>query len=490
MKEDLFTRFARVAAGHPNKIAIEFCSPDRKALALSYERLFSAAAVVAKGFRERGVEPGDRVALQLGNSPEFVITYLAILHTGATLLPLNTAYTAREVDGIVEDAEPKLTLREQDITVGWGRFEPRDDAPPASATLVTQHPFQPISNEDLALLMYTSGTTGKSKGAMLSHRAVGAMIDALHQAWEWSSDDRLLLTLPLFHMHGLVVGLHCALAAGATVLLEPRFDAARALDRLAAGEATMFFGVPTLYVRLIDELKKRSPRPDLSRVRLFASGSAPLAAEVFDEFEALTGQRILERYGMTETGMLLSNPLRGRRIAGTVGRPLPGVEMRIDQGEVQVRGPNLFSGYWRAPEKTAESFAEGVWFRTGDLGEIDPESGHLRLLGRSSELILSGGFNVYPREVEEVLLAAPGVLEAAVVGIPHSEFGQSPVAFLVVEPGSSATDASALAAHCRVQLAAFKCPRRFEFVDALPRNAMGKIEKKKLAAGYNPAQLT
>jgi len=350
----------------------------------------------------------------------------------------------------------------------------------------------PLDPDDLAILLYTSGTTGRSKGAMLSHGNVRAMIASLHEAWEWSQADALYLALPLFHLHGLVVGLFSALAAGATVRLEERFDAASAIDALAAGRVTLFFGVPTLYRRLVEELGRREPPPRFDDVRLFVSGSAPLPPETFAAFRALTGRDVLERYGMSETGMLASNPLHGERRAGTVGLALPGVELRLTdergdvvapgvEGEVEARGANVFAGYWGAPEKTAESFrvdASGRrWFRTGDLGRVDPESGYLTLLGRRSELILSGGFNVYPRELEEVLLVLPGVREAAVVGEPHPEFGQSPVAFLVVDREIAARD---LDAHCRSQLAAFKRPRRFVFVDELPRNALGKVEKRRL----------
>ena len=338
------------------------------------------------------------------------------------------------------------------------------------------------------------GRSQPSKGARLSHGNVLAMIASLHEAWAWTAGDALLLSLPLFHLHGLVNGLCCALAAGAELALEPRFDAARALDRLERGEATLFFGVPTMYVRLVEELARRGPRR-LPRVRLFVSGSAPLAAETFAAFRAATGHEILERYGMSETGMLLGNPLAGPRLPGTVGTPLPGVELRLvdargeavaagEEGEIEVRGPNVFVGYWRAPEKSAASFREDAdgrrWFRTGDRGRVDAASGHLTLLGRASELILSGGFNVYPREIEEVLVQIPGVREAAVVGEPHPEFGESPVAFVVADGG---VGPATLDAHCRRELAAFKLPRRYVLVDALPRNAMGKIEKRRLPVG-------
>ena len=342
--------------------------------------------------------------------------------------------------------------------------------------------------EDLAFLLYTSGTTGRSKGAMLTHGNVLATVGGLLAAWEWREDDRLLLTLPLFHTHGLVVGLHCALAAGATVLLRRKFDAAEALDTLERGEATVFFGVPTMYARLVEEMRRRGG-PRLDRVRLFASGSAPLPPETFAAFAELTGHRILERYGMTETGMLLSNPYRGERRPGSVGTPLPGVEARIvdatgaevaagAEGELWVSGDNVFAGYWGDPEKTAASFTTDAagrrWFHTGDLARRDPAGGYVTLLGRRQELIISGGFNIYPREIEEVLEALPGVREAAVVGRPHPEWGEAPVAFVVADRPLSEAE---VVAHCKRQLASFKSPRAVRFVAALPRNALGKLQR-------------
>jgi malonyl-CoA/methylmalonyl-CoA synthetase len=344
---------------------------------------------------------------------------------------------------------------------------------------------------------------------MLTHNNLLATVTGLQAAWAWEPRDRLLLTLPIFHTHGLVVGLFTALAAGASVRLRRRFDAAAVLAELGAGEATLFFGVPTMYVRLVEALQRgggassggehatgdaagRQATPAgraLAGVRLFCCGSAPLSPETFDAFAAATGHRILERYGMTETGMLLSNPYAGERLPGTVGTPLPGVSLRIvgragndlpagEEGELLVRGSNVFAGYWRDAAKTAESFAadeEGRrWFRTGDLGRVDPRTGHVSLLGRGRELILRGGFNVYPREVEEVLELFPGVREAAVVGRAHAEWGEVPVAFLVVE---QTIEESALLAHCTAELARFKVPVAFRYLDALPRNALGKVQK-------------
>ena len=506
MATDLFSCLAQAARRAPGAVALTWPRDSGGEEVWTHQRLFAAAERMARRLARRGVAPGDRIAFFAAPGPGFVVAVLAVLRVGATLVPVNTGYRRREIAHLLADATPRILLidaagRETvaeipddelaggcevlrldelvDEESGPGAEEDGSHEPVALPLLASEHH---------ALLLYTSGTTGRSKGAELSHGNVVAMIESLRAAWEWTADDRLLLTLPLFHLHGLVVGLFTALAAGASVRLEPRFEAARAVDRLAAGDATLFFGVPTLYVRLVDELAQRAPRPDLSAVRLFVSGSAPLAPETFQAFESLTGQRILERYGMSETGMLLSNPLHGRRIPGSVGIPLPGVEARIvdaagrpqpagAEGEIEVRGPNVFRRYRNAPEKSAESFRSG-WFRTGDLARVDPESGHYSLLGRSSELILSGGFNVYPREIEEVLLAFPGVREAAVVGEKHPEFGESPVAYLVTD---GALDEPALAAHCRDQLAAFKLPRRFVKVESLPRNAMGKVEKKKLS---------
>jgi len=496
---ELLGRFARAAARAPQKPAV--LAGTHLGGGIDYGTLIDRALRLATRLGERGVGRGDRVAVRLGSRPELAVVYLAILARGAAMLPIHLAYRRREIAHLLVDAEPRLVVGEReelDVLEELAETERGGASIEALEALLegidAEEPVapEPVGPEDLALLIYTSGTTGASKGAELSHGAVGAMIDSLHEAWRWSADDRLLLTLPLFHVHGLVNGLHCALAAGATLLLEPRFDAERVLDRLGAGEATLFFGVPTIYVRLVEALRARGDAVDLSSVRLFVSGSAPLPAETWEAFRELTGHAILERYGMTETGMLVGNPYQGPRRPGTVGRPFPGVELRVvdadgapvadgEEGEVEVRGPTLFSGYRNAPEKTASSFRndeEGRrWFRTGDLGRLDPADGYLSLLGRSSELILSGGFNVYPREIEEVLLRAPGVREAAVVGEPHPEFGESPLAYLVTD---GPIDEVALDAWCRDELAAFKRPRRYARVDALPRNALGKVEKRRL----------
>ncbi|HXO22122.1 MAG TPA: AMP-binding protein [Thermoanaerobaculia bacterium] len=493
----------------PEKVALRCASGE-----ITYAALFAAARGLAAGLQARGLGPGDRLAFFLGNGPELVTAHLAALLLGAVMVPIHLASRRREIAHLLADAGPRLLLTESAQLAVWEELAPAERAGVEEVVLAEDlagwagNPsvfLAPrVEGGDPALILYTSGTTGPSKGAMLSHDNLLATVTGLLAAWAWSPEDTLLLTLPLFHLHGLVVGLDCALAAGATVELWRRFDAGRALDRMARGTAdaagrsgiTLFFGVPTLYVRLLAELARRQPPADLRAMRLFCSGSAPLAAETWEAFRELTGHEILERYGMTEAGMILSNLYAGPRLPGTVGHPLPGVSVRVvdeaggalppgSPGELLVRGANVFSGYWRAPQKTAASFRADElgrsWFATGDLARQDPATGAYTLLGRRHELILCGGENVYPREVEEALAAFPGVREAAVVGRPHPEWGEVPHAFLVVEEGE-AIDEAALAAFLRGQLAAFKLPRSFARVDALPRNALGKLQKHLLPA--------
>lgn len=489
---NLLDLFAIPLQREPYKPALRFRGDDGGSLDLTYSELFAEARRIAAGFAARGVRPGDRVAFFLGNRPEFVTSLLALFHLGAALVPINLAYRRREIAHMLGDAEPRLLLTEraqlpvlEELEEGETRgveIVLAEDL----AGLPEDPAFVParVDGDDLAMLLYTSGTTGRSKGAMISHDNVLATVTGLLAAWAWQGGDVLLLTLPLFHTHGLVVGLCSALAAGATVLLRRRFEAPAVAAELQGGEPTLFFGVPTMYVRLVEELRRGVDPAGLGRMRLFCSGSAPLAPETFAAFRELTGHAILERYGMTETGMNLSNPYAGERRPGTVGTPLPGVSARIDEsGELLVRGSNVFSGYWRAPEKTAESFVHDPlgrrWFRTGDLAERDPETGSFTLLGRRTELILSGGFNVYPREIEEVLTSFPGVREAAVVGRPHPDWGEVPMAFLVTE---GAVDEAELIAFCKARIAGFKVPRTFRVVESLPRNALGKVQKHLLPA--------
>ena len=429
---------------------------------ISYGALEAGAARVAGRLIAEGVQPGDRVALQAEKSAEVIMIYLGVLKAGAVFLPLNSAYTATEVDYFLEDAEPKVFVTDPPAWVS-------DAAGHAPLEIST-----PRAADDLASLIYTSGTTGRSKGAMLSHGNLAQNALALHAAWGFTPDDVLLHALPVFHVHGLFVALHCALLSGCPMVWLPRFTDAEVLAGLE--RATVMMGVPTFYTRLL--ANPGFTRAKADRVRLFISGSAPLLPSTFAEFEARTGQRILERYGMSEAVIITTNPLQGERIAGSVGYPLPGVELRIGGGEetgvIQIRGPSVFSGYWRMPEKTAEEFTGDGFFFTGDVGRQDPD-GRVWISGRAKDLIISGGYNVYPKEVELVLDELPGVTESAVVGVPHRDFGEGVVA-VVMGHG----DEAAMIAEARGRLAAYKAPKRIVFVDELPRNAMGKVQKNLL----------
>jgi len=508
---NLLDLFAIPLSETPAKAALRYRGADGASTSLSYAELYLAAERTAAGFAARGLVRGDRIAFFLGNRPEFVIAYLAAIRLGAIVVPINLAYRKVELAHILSDAEPRLLLTERELLPIVGEVDAAargsveatvtaedlaewtDDA---AAPILTP----PIDGSELAFLLYTSGTTGRSKGAEIRHDNLLATITGLLAAWAWERNDVLLLALPLFHTHGLVVGLHCALAAGATVDLRRKFEAPGIAADLTSSDPalrlTLFFGVPTMYVRLVEALADPSvDRSPLARMRLFCSGSAPLAPETFEAFRELSGHAILERYGMTEAGMILSNPYAGERRAGTVGTPLPGISVRLaryvegswhdvadgEEGELLVRGGNVFGGYWRAPEKTAESFVSDAqgnrWFKSGDLARRDPLNAAISLLGRSSELILAGGFNVYPREIEEVLLGFPGVREAAVVGRPHPDFGAVPVAFLVIEPAASPFDRDALIAFAKERIASFKVPREIRCVETLPRNALGKVQK-------------
>ena len=414
------------------------------------------------------------------SSVELVVAHVAALRSGIVVVPTNTAYREREVAHIVTDARPKAALVDDPNRARWIR-----DAAGAGSETVVVGPevdlpdhepavLDAVSPDQPAQIGYTSGTTGTPKGAVLTHANLLAGSESIGLAWRWSESDRLVLALPLFHAHGLCVGLHGTLLAGASAVLLPRFDVDSVLDAASSHDASLFFGVPTMYHRLAES----SRVGELARLRLCVSGSAPLPAELHRTLAERGGQKVLERYGMTETLMNVSNPYDGERRAGSVGLPLPGVELRLGQdGEIQLRGPNIFAGYWERPEASADSFTDG-WFRTGDLGGLDAD-GYLRILGRSKELIISGGFNVYPREVEEVLLTHPDVAEVAVVGTPSDEWGEVVTAFVV--PTGDQPDPDALLAFAAEQLASFKRPRLLHFVDTLPRNAVGKVLKHELA---------
>ncbi|MCC6456642.1 MAG: AMP-binding protein [Caldilineaceae bacterium] len=492
---NLHALFAIAAQRNPRKVALHYAA-DGVTTTLTYAELYTAVDRLAVGLQQWGLHKGDRVAFFLGNRPEFVIAYLAVIKLGAVMVPVNLRYRRLEIGHIVADCAPRLVVTEREqlpVLEDAGHPQAGDLPLLVVEELAAWSSDAPLSvplvvAEDLAVIMYTSGTTGRSKGAMLLHSNLLATITGLLAAWAWQADDTLLLCLPIFHTHGLVVGLHCALAAGATTLLRAKFEANVTLQEILSGKPTLFFAVPTIYVRLVEELRSAKP-VDLHHMRLFCSGSAPLAAETFTAFQELTGHTILERYGMTETGMNLSNPYVGARVPGSVGTPLPGVMMRIvdkrhqdvkpgEEGELLVRGSNVFSGYWNAPEKTAESFSHDTlgqqWFHTGDIARQDAETGYVTLLGRRHELIISGGFNIYPREIEELLVTIPGIAEAAVVGVPHAEWGEVPVAYVVC---TSEVDDNGLALFCRQQLASFKVPKQFHHVETLPRNAMGKLQK-------------
>lgn len=473
------------------------------------ERSWSAQALdqcvgrYASALAEIGLQPGDRIAVQIDKSVENVALYLAALRLGAVYVPLNTAYVEREIEYFFGDAEPRVCV------VAPGKYEKLAavarstgvahcltlgaDGEGSLAELVRrqthEHDVASRTPNDLAVICYTSGTTGRSKGAMITHGNLASNARALIEAWGFTANDVLLHALPLYHVHGLFVALHCALLSGARILLQPKFDARAVLETLP--RATVMMGVPTFYTRLLAE--PQLGKASVTNVRLFVSGSAPLLVDTFESFEARTGHRILERYGMTETGMIASNPLRGERRAGTVGKPLPGVSVRItnDAGEpvpngtignVEVRGPNVFQGYWRMPEKTAAEFRADGYFITGDLGTFD-DDGYLRLIGRAKDLIISGGLNVYPKEIEEALDAFPGVAESAVFGIPHPDFGEAVAAAVTLRPGAT-VDPDAVLATLRTQLAAFKTPKRLFIVDELPRNAMSKVQKAVLRERY------
>jgi malonyl-CoA/methylmalonyl-CoA synthetase len=411
---------------------------------------------MAAALIDNGLTQGDRVCVQLANCIEIIDIYLACIKTGVIFVPVNILYRDREVSHIVADAEPKLFITAENIP-GPSRVGPR----PAL-----------LDGDAPAALVYTSGTTGTSKGAILTHNNFAANALNLLTCWQITNQDRFLLALPLFHVHALGNGLHCWLISGCRMRLLERFEHQTAIEQFQDFRPTLFFGVPTIYVRLLEtnpEAAKRIGRA----MRLFVSGSAPLPAHVLEEFRTLFGHTILERYGMTETIMNISNPYVGERRPGSVGLPLPGVSVRLsDTGEVLLKGPNVFAGYWKRDDATRDAFVDG-WFKTGDIATRS-DDGYYTLSGRKSDLIISGGFNIYPREIEEFLMEQPEIVEAAVVGEPDRLRGEIPVAYIVVrEP----IDSEVLMERCKAKLASFKVPRRVENIDLLPRNALGKVQK-------------
>ena len=432
------------------------------AVRLRYAALDATVAGWAAALARRGARPGDRIVVQAEKSVEGALLYLASLRAGLVHVPLNPAYTPAEVAWFVADAEPAIVVDDARLAELAAQVEPG-----AAFATVARAP------DDLAAILYTSGTTGRSKGAMLSHANLASNALVLKDAWRWRKGDVLIHALPIYHVHGLFVALHGALLNGSAMLWHAAFDAGAVIDDMA--RATILMGVPTFYVRLAAH--PRLTRAAAAAMRLFVSGSAPLREATFADFEARTGHRILERYGMTEAGMICSNPYDGERIPGTVGYPLPGVEARIRDEVLEVRGPNLFKGYWRNPERTAEEMRPDGFFITGDIATMDA-GGRVAIVGRAKDLIIAGGLNIYPREVELALDAVPGVGESAVIGVPHPDLGEAVVAVLTrTDP---ALDEAAILAALAGTLARFKQPRRILFAEALPRNAMGKVQKAAL----------
>jgi malonyl-CoA/methylmalonyl-CoA synthetase len=465
----------------------------------THGQFLQQAAQYAHVLSDFGLRPGDRVAVQIEKSPHSLAIYAACVQAGLIFLPLNTAYTASELSYFIEDSgarviicDPKSEMSLAMIAQATGaRLETMDAAGQGSfAQKAAPHPLKfttvPRDAEDLAAFLYTSGTTGLSKGAILTQNNLLSNAEVLTRYWAFSDSDVLLHALPIFHTHGLFVATNIALLSGCKILFVPKFDQEAMIALMP--QATCMMGVPTFYTRLLDD--PRFDRALSQHMRLFISGSAPLLAETHKLFEQRSGHRILERYGMTETNMSTSNPYEGERRPGTVGFPLPGIELKITDsttgktlaqgniGEIEVRGPNVFKGYWNMPEKTAEELRSDGFFMTGDLGMVDAD-GYVHIVGRNKDLIISGGFNIYPKEIETVLDAQEGVLESAVIGVPHPDFGETVLALLV--PSSERTpDLDAIQSHISEHLARFKLPKKLIVVSHLPRNTMGKVQKNAL----------
>lgn len=490
-----YSRFASAFRPFANHVFLEAGSGET----YTYADLERETARVATLLTSLGLQPGDRIAAQVDKSPAVLFLYLGALRAGFSFLPLNTAYQRAEIAYFLKDAEPRIAVCRPQSAGLFGEVC-RDAGVPHLLTLAedgtgslaealrgARADFHdvPRSPADLAALIYTSGTTGRSKGAMVTHGNLTSNAEALKEVWRFSPEDVLLHALPVFHVHGLFVGLHTVLLAGARLVFQRRFEASAVLAALP--KATVMMGVPTFYTRLLAESALN--RESVRNMRLFISGSAPLLLDTFHAWRERTGHTILERYGMSEAGMITSNPYEGERRGGTVGFPLPGVSVRIcngagedvgaeEPGDIQVKGPNVFAGYWRMPEKTREEFTPDGWFRTGDVGRWSRD-GYLSIVGRSKDLIISGGYNVYPKEIELVVDALQGVLESAVIGVPDPDFGEA-VTAVVVQHDDAALDEAAVIAHVKSQIANYKVPKRVVFVKELPRNAMGKVQKNVL----------
>lgn len=475
------------------KIAIELGTQR-----LTYGQLETNVCRTMRFLQQFDVQAGDRVAIQLPKCLPFVLLHLATMRLGAISLPLNPAYPQRETDYFLNDAAVKLHISTYAGMGAWATCQLDGDFGRFRAQLAQLTPSDvplPTEPTQTALMIYTSGTTGRPKGAQITHENLTTHISGLVEMWGWREADILLHVLPIFHIHGLTVALHAALHAGATTVALPKFTPKETLDALVAKRATVFMGVPTIHRRLVNYPAAASY--DLSHMRLLTSGSDRLPDDLFYGFQQLFGHTLLERYGMSETGINLSNPLDGERRVGSVGMPLPGVEVRIaepatdkplpdgDIGEVQIRGANVFKGYWQMPAKTAASFSADNWFRTGDLGLREPD-GYFTLKGRAKDLIITGGLNVYPPEVELVLSELEEVAACAVVGVPDDEWGETVTAVLVLKGGAVLTS-QRVSEHCRANLAGYKAPQRIIFASSLPRNALGKVQKARLRTAYDHA---
>ena len=506
--------FTENARNHPNKVALEFI--DAPLQRVTYAELNALVNRTAGYLQSLGLQPGDRVALQLSKCFEFILLHLAAIQLGAISLPLNLAYPPDELKYFLEDSAAKLffaleTSKEkiQSILpelphlqecIFLNPAEPNQfnslitnlqspiSKSPVPSLQFSKSPREASNLSNTAVIIYTSGTTGRPKGAEITHGNLISNLQSLHEAWGWQADDILLHVLPIFHVHGLFVALHGALHAGATTLLMREFNAQKTLELLSSGRCTVFMAVPTIHQRLLDV--PNANQYDLSRARLITSGSDRLPDEAFTAFQKTFGHTLLERYGMTETGMNCSNPLHGERRIGSVGHPLPGIEVRFvdsesraslstgEIGELEIRGPNVFKGYWNQPDKTSASFSADGWFKTGDLGYLEAD-GYITLCGRSKDLIISGGLNIYPPEVERVLTEHPAVAACAVIGCPDKEWGEKVTAVVALKKTESVSGEE-LMRFCREKLAPYKSPKSIVFKDDLPRNAMGKVQKAEL----------
>jgi malonyl-CoA/methylmalonyl-CoA synthetase len=498
MNANLFSRLFD-GLDDPARLAIEMLDGQR----ISYGDLIARAGQMANVLVERGVKPGDRVAAQTEKSVPGLVLYLATVRAGAVYLPLNTAYTLNELEYFITDAEPSLVVCDPARAEGIGAIaakvgakvetmgaDGRGSLSDAAATASTEFNTVARADDDLAAILYTSGTTGRSKGAMLSHDNLASNSLTLVDYWGFTDKDVLIHALPIYHTHGLFVASNVTLFARAAMIFLPKFDPDLIIKLMA--RATVLMGVPTFYTRLLHspELTKESTK----HMRLFVSGSAPLLADTHREWADRTGHAVLERYGMTETNMNTSNPYDGNRVPGAVGHALPGVAVRVTDpdtgktlgpetiGMIEVKGPNVFKGYWRMPEKTKAEFRDDGFFITGDLGKID-NHGYVHILGRGKDLVISGGFNVYPKEIESEIDAMPGVIESAVIGVPHADFGEGVTAVVVCDKDAKVDEGSVLQA-LDGRLAKFKMPKRVIVVDELPRNAMGKVQKNILRDTY------